>query len=312
MPPLIGSGRKIVISLCFLFIFPLFNCIFHNEVLCYICLPLKSMNHSFFFMWSCALVFLISSLTHTDDVHVCTTPRRVHPLPGCLPRLCPVAQQQSTIKTALVIKYLKYFRNKLKRTYCKSGCQLVSWVAGKITWPVLNDVIIRLCAQTRASSSTYFMNENPRRSLKVTGWIGICKPVEREYKPRIKRSRFHLSPITFSNYVAALPRVKLGILHLRANFNCSARFCFPVCKKNKTREFRVYCDELFLLCCTSIVCFYWKPCLWTTVLPQDNTEIFQLNLFCMKQFIWRALLPYSRHIRWTITCSSSGWKAKHT
>lgn len=67
MPPLIGSDRKIIISLCFLFILSLLDCIFHNEVLCFIDLPLKNMNHFFFFNVVLSLYFLISCLVHTDE-----------------------------------------------------------------------------------------------------------------------------------------------------------------------------------------------------------------------------------------------------
>lgn len=63
MPPLIGSGRKIIISPCFLFIFPFFNCIFHNEVLCYICLRLKSINQSILF--GLVRLFSLSVVSHT-------------------------------------------------------------------------------------------------------------------------------------------------------------------------------------------------------------------------------------------------------
>lgn len=53
MPPLMGSGRKCIIFLCFHLISPLFE--FHNKVLskCRICLPLKSINQPFLFNELC-------------------------------------------------------------------------------------------------------------------------------------------------------------------------------------------------------------------------------------------------------------------
>lgn len=176
-----------IISPCFLFIFPLFNCTFHNEVFRYICLPLKNVTRSVF---RCGRMYLFSQISLTC-AHTSDGQRRAHTLPG--------RQQQGgntpTIKT-----------NKTCWAPKCTNCYLykqTNWIDQRTkSWPKY--LMTYKYYRGHLLYHTYWIQT---RVTEITDLIEICKTLEKKFKLRSKRFIW----IIFSNMQTTcnFPHVKL-------------------------------------------------------------------------------------------------------